>query len=66
MYFKLSTFIVPLLPLCLAEQHVLSDAQQSPFSSKFGDLVKESLDYWQVPGVAIGMVDGDDVWTEVS
>ncbi len=58
--------ILLLLPLCAAKQTIFSKLKESPFDAKFGDLAKETLDLWHVPGVAIGVVDGDSVWNEVS
>jgi hypothetical protein len=58
--------ILLLLPLCAAEQTILAQLKESPFDTKFSDLVKETLDLWHVPGVAIGVVDDDSVWNEVS
>ncbi len=37
----------------------------SPFTEEFGKLVTSTLDKWHVPGVAIAVIDGHDVWTEV-
>lgn len=37
----------------------------SPFTKEFGEHVGELLKKWHVPGVAVGIVDGDDIWTEV-
>lgn len=37
----------------------------SPFTKEYAEHVGELLEKWHVPGVAIGIVDGDDIWTEV-
>lgn len=37
----------------------------SPFTKEYEKHVSELLEKWHVPGVAIGIVDGDDIWTEV-
>lgn len=37
----------------------------SPFTKEYEKHVGELLEKWHVPGVAIGIVDGDDIWTEV-
>lgn len=37
----------------------------SPFTKDYEKHVGELLEKWHVPGVAIGIVDGDDTWTEV-
>jgi hypothetical protein len=44
----------------------MSGEKTSPFDAKFAQLVKETLDKWHVPGLSIAVVDGDDVWAEVS
>ena len=37
----------------------------SPFTKEYAKHVGELLEKWHVPGVAMGIVDGDDIWTEV-
>lgn len=37
----------------------------SPFTKEYAKHVGELLEEWHVPGVAIGVVDGDNIWTEV-
>ncbi|ROV94140.1 hypothetical protein VPNG_09366 [Cytospora leucostoma] len=37
---------------------------KSPFTEGYGKYVEQLLEEWHVPGVAIGIVDGDDIWTE--
>lgn len=39
--------------------------RDSPFTKEYEKHVGELLEKWHVPGVAIGIVDGDDIWTEV-
>lgn len=39
---------------------------QSPLNTVFEKLVHSTLQKWHVPGVAIGVVDGDHTWAEVS
>lgn len=62
------TAFVPLLQLVslsfAAKQHVLND-DTGPFTSKFAQLVNETLGLFNVPGVSIAVVDGDNVWAEV-
>jgi hypothetical protein len=48
-----------------AKQELLKAKKESPFDAKFAKLANETLDLWHVPGVAIGVVDGDDTWAEV-
>lgn len=38
----------------------------NPFTDEFKTLAEENLRRWNVPGVAVGVVDGGDVWGEVS
>jgi hypothetical protein len=40
-------------------QHVLNSDDTGPFTSKFGELVHETLELFHVPGVSIAVVDGD-------
>ncbi len=37
----------------------------SPFTKDFDALVKELLEEWHVPGIAIAVVDGDETWSKV-
>jgi hypothetical protein len=37
----------------------------SPFTKEYEKHVEKLLEEWHVPGVAIGIVDGDNIWTEV-
>lgn len=46
-------------------QKPLGGGRAGPFTKDFGKHVDELLETWHVPGVAIGVVDGDDTWTEV-
>lgn len=43
-----------------------STASGNPLTDEFGDFVREQLEKWKVPGVALAVIDGDDVYTEVS
>ncbi|KAI1343055.1 beta-lactamase/transpeptidase-like protein [Xylariaceae sp. FL0016] len=38
--------------------------ESSPLDGGFGDFVKERLDAWHVPGLAVAVVDGKQTWTE--
>ncbi|KAH9208370.1 putative penicillin-binding protein [Leptodontidium sp. 2 PMI_412] len=57
------------LPTSLAlEQKILENGggkQPSPLDAKLAELVKDTLKEWHVPGLSIGVVDGDDMWAEV-
>ncbi|KAL7622529.1 hypothetical protein AAE478_008036 [Parahypoxylon ruwenzoriense] len=56
----------------LAEQKVLlpgggdgdGDEGNSPFDDGFGTFAREALERWHVPGVAVAVVDGDEMWAE--
>ncbi len=53
----------------LAEQKVLRDedgrGRAGPFDEGFRRLACETLGLWGVPGVAVGVVDGGEVFVEV-
>jgi hypothetical protein len=49
-----------------AEQKVLKGGKSNPLNEDFERLVHETLELWHVPGVAIGVVDGDLEWSQVS
>jgi CubicO group peptidase (beta-lactamase class C family) len=38
----------------------------SPFSDEFAQFAKETLEQWKVPGVSLAVIDGDQVYAEVS
>lgn len=52
-----------------SQKPISSDGDESvrgsPFTKEYEKHVGELLEKWHVPGVAIGIVDGDDIWTEV-
>ena len=63
--------------LVRADQKILGDVDQgrdvkvggdksSPFTAEFEELVNATLEVWKVPGLSIAVIDGDDVWSEVS
>lgn len=62
-----SLCLLQYLPASLAlEQKVLNHgAKSNPLDAKMAELVKDSLEEWHVPGISIGVVDGDDSWAEV-
>lgn len=47
----------------MTEAHSTSS---SPFDEDFGKFVQESLDIWHVPGMSVGVIEGDDVYTKAS
>ncbi|KAM3474173.1 hypothetical protein MY5147_004407 [Beauveria neobassiana] len=36
----------------------------NPLNDTFAKVVQESLDVWHVPGIAVGVIDGDHIYTE--
>ena len=49
----------------LADQAILGRIV-NPLDDNFARLADETLKEFQVPGVAIGVIDGDDIFTQVS
>jgi CubicO group peptidase (beta-lactamase class C family) len=49
----------------LAEQ-VVFGGPVNPLDDEFAKFVDEALEDWHVPGVAVGVIDGDEVFTQVS
>jgi hypothetical protein len=43
-----------------------TNGTSSPFTAKFNDLVNDTLHLWNVPGIAIAVVDSNQTWAEVS
>jgi hypothetical protein len=50
----------------LEGQKPLQSNSAGPLDAKFASLVNETLHSWHVPGFSIAVIDGDDVWAEVS
>ena len=48
-----------------SHQEVIDREKQSPFNQHFGLLVNETLHSWNVPGISIAVVDGDEIFAEV-
>lgn len=50
-----------------SEQKTLSPSLDSknPFTDGFGEWATGVLDHWKVPGLAIAVIDGKDVFAEV-
>jgi hypothetical protein len=69
MLFSNFSSLLPLLQFLpfsfAAEQRVLKGGKADPLNAKFEKLVYETLALWHVPGVAIGVVDGDLEWSQV-
>ena len=62
------TGLLPLLHLisiAFAAQKALKSGPVGPLDAEFAQLVNETLHLWHVPGLAIAVIDGDDVWAEV-
>jgi hypothetical protein len=50
----------------MAKQTVLESVMPSnPLNEEFNNLVKDTMHMWHVPGLSIGVVDGDSVFVEV-
>lgn len=41
-------------------------ASGNPLTSEFAEFVLQTLDEYKVPGVAVAVVDGDEIYAEVS
>lgn len=41
-------------------------ASGNPLTSEYKEFVLERLDEWKVPGVAVAVIDGDEVYAEVN
>ena len=48
-----------------AQQVPLTDPASSPFTASFDELVTQNLDRWNTPGLAIAVVQGEDVFSKV-
>ncbi|XMA10035.1 hypothetical protein WAI453_002826 [Rhynchosporium graminicola] len=48
------------------EQKILrnGDKESSPLNADLERLIKSSLEAWHVPGISIGVFDGDEGWAE--
>lgn len=38
----------------------------NPLNDEFAKYVKETLEEWKVPGLSIAVIDGDEIFAEVS
>ena len=66
-YFPSLLSLLQILPFGFAaEQKVLKGGKTNPLNEDFEKLVHETLELWHVPGIAIGVVDGDSEWSQVS
>jgi len=36
-----------------------------PFTPEFSEFVTKKIDEWKVAGIAIGVIDGDDIFSKV-
>lgn len=55
---------LPLLAM-VAVSPSSSAAATSPFTDEFAVFIQQTLEQQKLPGVALGVVDGDDVFTQV-
>lgn len=62
--------ISTLLSGCTGQQQIpISTGKtkgNNPLNDDFKNLVEEQMEHWKVPGMAIGVVDGDEMWNSVS
>ena len=58
------SWLVQFLSSALADQTVLIKTP-SPLDEHFAQLVDQTLKEFHVPGVAVGVIDGDEVFTKV-
>ena len=63
--FALTNLLAQFLSSTLADQAILTPVA-SPLDSNFAHLVDQTLEEFNVPGVAIGVIDGDEIFTNVS
>ena len=57
---------VALPEIALGFQQVpLTDPTSSPFTASFDDLATHNLDRWHTPGLAIAVVNGEDIFSKV-
>jgi hypothetical protein len=47
------------------EGNMPTHGNQNPLNQDFKTVVEENIELWHVPGVSVGVVDGDNTWTEV-
>ncbi|KAJ9151255.1 Penicillin-binding protein 4 [Pleurostoma richardsiae] len=52
------------LALASEAQRPLGGTARDPFTKEFGKLAEELLEKWHVPGIAIGVVDGDETFAQ--
>ncbi|KAH8892545.1 beta-lactamase/transpeptidase-like protein [Thozetella sp. PMI_491] len=45
-------------------QNISSSTNGNPFDEKFGKIVADTLTQWNVVGISLAVVDGDNVWAE--
>lgn len=64
MFSKCLAFTLLLVYLAAAQQKVLK-GPTNPLDTEFEGLVNKTLDFWNVPGLAVAVVDDDDVWADV-
>lgn len=52
---------------CALEQSILtgSPSISNPLNDDFGKLVEEMMEFWKLPGLSVGIVDGEETWAEV-
>lgn len=53
-------------PLSDESETSSGETAKNPFNEEFQKLAEKQLDYWKVPGMAVGIVHGDHEWSAVS
>lgn len=66
----LSVLFAILLSECAAHQQVFltnsKGKNKNPLNEHLEKFVEKQMEHWEVPGIAIGVVDGEDMWSSVS
>jgi hypothetical protein len=42
----------------------IAEPKIEPLDERFDDLVKKTLQFWHIPGLSVGIVDGDKTWSK--
>ena len=58
-------YLLSVLPLSASLQYPLVSSDTSPFDKAFDSLAQENLERWQMPGLAIAVIDHDRTFSKV-
>lgn len=50
----------------LLDRPGVNSGSSNPFTDEFADFAKKTINRWKVPGLSIAVIDGEDVYAEVS